>query len=575
LTNSYIIPKIEPPLIVMAGYSGDIFEYSPASTGYGSLDLPSQVDNTIQWAYDSGGSETFTGYTPNDSGRLVENPVDSNNSIPPDGPVYAEPIASFWWPNLIWDKFNVKEGIGGIYQRVSGAKMMVVQPGQEAQGMTNQYIVSISPAEYSDQTVGFGYYGDLPVDPQTFQLNGQTLINSGITNDDGTIQGFAVVQGASDQPIPLQLTNITGNSSTAWSVNSNYVVSLQIIDTNGDVYSSQSNNVFVGQPMNLTCELYPTNVTFMNCMISNVQWTIPGDAISNYIVAPDTSSAVLYTNFPTTNSNVQFYWVDGATNRIVQCAATINGMRITNEAAFTINRPMPQFFAQVVGSIAADANFDNYTFNSDGDIIGLGPYNTNNTYWLHFGIDSNWSNVGIKFIFTNAPILPVFNTSYGQYFLVQLMNSGDSKDNYFSGTNLVGEELTQYGLDTQYPFKNGNNPLEPGGYCPQTNGMWFDSPADTLDDTTWLSSTNSFTMYLMFQLNTLGSPAANNLPVPMYSVTWSWSGVAETNNSSGGYSLISSMPPSPSVSPTLTFPVWNTNVVNFKTVHNLAPFNEN
>jgi hypothetical protein len=57
--------------------------------------------------------------------------------------------------------------------------------------------------------------------------------------------------------------------------------------------------------MNLQCQLSVTNVT-----LTNFQWTIPGYAISNYVVAADASSAMVVTNFPMNNSNVVFYWVN-------------------------------------------------------------------------------------------------------------------------------------------------------------------------------------------------------------------------------------------------------------------------
>jgi len=84
--------------------------------------------------------------------------------------------------------------------------------------------------------------------------------------------------------------------------------------------TGQTNKVIVGQQMNLKCQLMISNEVITVFPLTNFQWTVPGFAISNYVVAADASSAVVYTNFPTTKSNVVFYWVDGASNRAVQCS---------------------------------------------------------------------------------------------------------------------------------------------------------------------------------------------------------------------------------------------------------------
>jgi hypothetical protein len=352
-------------------------------------------------------------------------------------------------------------------------------------------------------------------------------------------------------------------------------MSLEFVDTNTGVnYSLQTNNVVVGQPMNLTCQFLLTNSIFMDCLFSNFQWTIPGYAISNYVVAPDASSAVLSTNFPTTNSTVKFYWVDGASNRIVQCAASYRGLRFTNQAVFNVIRPLPQFFAPVVGSVTVDTNYDNFEYDSGNGNIIDGGHDVAGTNWLHFGTASSWADIGIAFIFTNAPTIWPTTTSYGRYFMVQVIETGSIEENCLSGTNLIGKELNQYGLDTEYPLQATGDFWHLGGYSYRTNDMWFDCPASVLDETTWVSRTNSFTAYLMFQA---AQPIyyTNNIPIPMYSVTWSWSGIAKTNSSPTGYYLYSSTLPSTNISQTFNFPTWNTNSENFIWQTNTTPFNEN
>src|SRR5207244_2784038 len=82
---------------------------------------------------------------------------------------------------------------------------------------------------------------------------------------------------------------------------------------NGNTITGQTVNVIVGQKMNLTTSVQPSNGT-----VTNSQWTVPGgnsDRIANYVVVPPpqggyipTSATV--TNLTTlTNSSVDFYWI--------------------------------------------------------------------------------------------------------------------------------------------------------------------------------------------------------------------------------------------------------------------------
>jgi hypothetical protein len=182
------------------------------------------------------------------------------------------------------------------------------------------------------------------------------------------------------------------------------------------------------------------------------------------------------------------------------------------------------------------------------------------------------SNVGIAFSFSNALTIFPTTTTYGRYFLVQIINQGDIKKNMLNGTNLLGLEKILHGLDTGYPYQAVNDLWHLGGYSYRTNDMWFDAPGSLVDGSTWLFRTNYFIMYLMFQ------PAlpsyANTIPVPMCSATWSWSATSETNGTSSYY-LLSSSPAVPIVSQTSAFPLWNTNSADFQYQTNNTPFDEN
>ena len=561
--SSLTLNPPQPPMVVLIGYSGYVRQFFPnAFNG-----LPSLAISTVNWTADSGGSSPTTGYAPNDIGS-IELPLSSNVTIPPDDPGFStldqdDTVLPLTFRGSCWDQSSVNAGNS---QRVTGAKFGLISQGQQPAGMTNITLLYVTPAALSDPDfsgIGQGA-GDLPVSPEIVKLNGQPLANSGITNDDGTIKGLMAVVNKAGEVTPVSV------DSPLPSVNLNSIVAsnltLQIVDTNtGFVFSDQTTNVIVGQQINLTCQLGVTNALFSNSMLSNFQWTIPGYAISNYIVASDTSTATLETNFPTTNSTAVFYWVDGANNRTVQCSATIGGVTKIVQAVFNVIRPLPQFYAPVIGAIAVDTNFNGFFLGNDGDIIDNGVMGGT---WLHFGNPNSWTNVGIAFSFSNAP------SFVGRYFLVQIVNESDVKMNLLEGTNLIGQEDQSFGLDTEYPYQATNDFWHLGGYSYLQNDRWLDCPASFLESNsvTWLSRTDSFTMYLMFQAST--PDYSNNIPVPMYSATWSWSGTAKTNNSPAGFYLYSSSPPSPNVAPTLNFPLWTTNSQqsDFETT---TPFNEN
>jgi hypothetical protein len=177
----------------------------------------------------------------------------------------------------------------------------------------------------------------------------------------------------------------------------------------------------------------------------------------------------------------------------------------------------------------------------------------------------------VAFIFTNAPT-QIAGVTYGRYFMIQIVAESETEKNILSGTNLFGLYETSYGLDSYYPYQeNGYDFWHPGGYSYLTSDRWCDSPASSLASTTWLSRTDSFTAYLMFQ----PIPFTNSIPIPMYGGTWGWSAVTKTNGVPYSYSVLSSTLPSPSVNSTLNFPQWTTNSLNFQYQTNSAPYNEN
>ena len=173
--------------------------------------------------------------------------------------------------------------------------------------------------------------------------------------------------------------------------------------------------------------------------------------------------------------------------------------------------------------------------------------------WLHFGNGSSPSDCGILFISTNLPYWMIFGTTnlYGRYFVIQIINQSHIKENFLDGIH--SKQLDCYGLDGYFPYQ--------GHYqWANSDGIWYDAPADEMAGYKWISRNESFTDYLMFE------PYGGGIDVPMLKLTWTWSGEVTTNGISGGYTLLSdrTSPTCSGLSSTTEFPQWTTNAACFQ-----------
>ena len=92
------------------------------------------------------------------------------------------------------------------------------------------------------------------------------------------------------------------------------------------------------------------------------------------------------TNFPATNSDVIYYWVDGTSNETVQVSATVNGMTNTAQSTFNILRPTATV-TSITGTVALDYM----------------PPPNQTVPWLHFGIPGTGQTHGIQL--TNSSLI--------------------------------------------------------------------------------------------------------------------------------------------------------------------------
>lgn len=509
--SSGMASQPQPATVVLASYSD--FTSDQFTGFYGSGNWLYLNVNTINWAYDAGGTENGNWAGPNDAG--IEEIYNNNSwSLPAAGPGSAG-------LGFTWDYFSVNTsyvddyGTTHSFQHSSKAIMMLAPYGQEPAGTTNVYLFLAGFMEYTNPVQNGS--ANLSHPPEWTQINGQTLVNTGITNADGSVMGAMVVSAVGGTTVTLTPTITQYYTYNAASISDTQVLNLtlQIIDTNTGInLSAQTNTVIVGQQMNLTCQLSVTNQLMTNFPLANFQWTIPGVTISNYVEAADASSAMVVTSFPLNNSNVVFYWVDGASNRLVQCSATVQGKMVTGQAAFNVFRPTAKI-TTVTGTVALDTNWNNGYFA------------------LHYGYISEFGTPGIQFYSSITT-----NGCPGHIKWIQIINSL-SDDVIATGGYYDVHLLLTNALDNadSYPYNTLTNAEDSPG-----------RPVNKASDKS-VSVSDNFSMWVEYQ-------PPGGIWVPLSVVNWSWGGEGSTNGVN--WSLISSNNiVNPTGFETTTFPTWN------------------
>jgi hypothetical protein len=216
---------------------------------------------------------------------------------------------------------------------------------------------------------------------------------------------------------------------------------------------------------------------------------------------------------------------------------------LSGKGRFSMLRPLPTFYAQIREQVRVDTN---WFFSNDRQQRHDG---TN----LHFGIASSVTNEGIAFVYSNALTSPAALETYGKYALAQIIEVWRQQYNLRDGTSCTGYQAGgEHGLDGKYPsLGDASETIDYVG------GRWADSPGASLTIATWLTYTNSFKTFLMFQ----PKPYTNSIAVPMYQVDWNWAGTA-TN---GPWGKLSGSASCGSPAMTEAFPYWTHTITNVDT----------
>jgi hypothetical protein len=198
-----------------------------------------------------------------------------------------------------------------------------------------------------------------------------------------------------------------------------------------------------------------------------------------------------------TSNTVTFHWVDGSDNSLfpVECKATVAGEEMSAVTYFNVLRPSAEWTAEFRDVVTVDANY------------------ANPGVWLHFG---GKTNDGIFFTMSNVN-LKGYLGSYA-FSCVQLMDTTALMNVTNTGTT---PPSPQYSIQTVYSGMDADEPYKFEDFGQVKWAQTEDSPGSPLGFPIYqYSRTDSAEMFLMFQ------PQAPSIPVPLRSISWTWSGTA-------------------------------------------------
>ena len=189
-TGSEEFTQIQPPVVVMKSYEQHWHEDS-FSINQGGRVLPGYFDFVDHWNYDAGGSysSVWDYAVDGDYGGHAT----YNINLPVGDAALADASLDWVWP--VWQSAAVdhyQTDSQHTFLNDADTRVMIHPQGQETLGRTNVYLVRACASEVSDPTLWYDS-GDIPMPLEWLQINGQTLINSGITNDDGSVWGLISV----------------------------------------------------------------------------------------------------------------------------------------------------------------------------------------------------------------------------------------------------------------------------------------------------------------------------------------------------------------------------------------------
>jgi hypothetical protein len=290
-TGSDQFPNVQPATVGLMSYNGN--QTYTISSSF----VNSSWTDTIKWSYDVGGSYV---YTPN---PVPPNPINESLTPTEDGDAPIDPPWQFTQIPGLSGTINVATTRSAFtetwnWNNQTATKVMIEPTGQTTPGQSTLYYVQACASEVSQPPHGSNpqeiydspepdydlfdgnaptwWYGDKPLPPQWLQIQNQTLINTGITNSDGSVWGGTYITEPVGMSVDVTPTATQVYHSQDYTFDVQAKPGLMLLDLNtGTNDTLQTNTVIVGQQINLLCR----TVTANGPVLSNFQWTVPGNAI--------------------------------------------------------------------------------------------------------------------------------------------------------------------------------------------------------------------------------------------------------------------------------------------------------
>ncbi len=434
-----------------------------------------------------------------------------------------------------------------------GSFSVVLEKGTWGESFTNGMLREwdkSSNVKLMLRTGGVGVFGQQVLVAVNASATEESLVSANIPNNQITIPGLGKNLGSdgwaygtakSGDSVDVTPTVNVPIYTFTWP---NALVYAPVISWKDGPAITNSQNVVVGQAINLTCQLEDTNgnppTTFG---ITNYSWTVPGNTFSDYVATAE--SAVLYKNFPTTSNTVNYYWIDKG-NEQVQCTVQAAGQTITANATFNVVRPdvtwtlTPKSHVAVTTDVC-DSLFPGY-------------------YHLTTGRGCSPDDVGMWYQFQVTDMKGYTNSYTFQF--VQVVTIDYKQNLYYPELpdGFKSKYVAGRGLDGAYPYKSWN----------VSSGVADDTPWDVLIDYIAFDwRRDSFECYLMF------TPAGGK-PVPLKLATWNWYGRARKvdNNLPPGFVGV---PPFTNPQAALgvdcfSHPTWSTNISDLTWTYQYFPY---
>lgn len=226
LLGQVSVNQAQPATVALADWSQVLSFQDPWSDENTSVGWDSQVGGSYNyWGTITGEEYPFASHSYN-----VTGPLSTNLVLPP-----------------AWECAAFNESISGWeVDNATQSKVVIIPPGQGQLGTTNLYLVYASAMNfsyvsfrYSGQPVEFSYYeaaGDLALPPEWLQIQHHTLVNSGITNTDGSVWGCTLISAAaaaSPDVTPLAM-QVYGVNDYTFNVQALDVTHVWAVDANRD-----------------------------------------------------------------------------------------------------------------------------------------------------------------------------------------------------------------------------------------------------------------------------------------------------------------------------------------------------